>query len=1070
MRICRFYFLKCLTFIILLISGVSYAQNFPYSSADGTALIRSIQNSVNYATGTLNVQIPLYTVTAGDISVPIGISYQATGLKVGDTTTRVGMGWRLFAGGQIIRIVKGRASKDNTGALYPVFFYMIPIGTSIDNLTYEPYTSLSNPDSALNAAYHRFFDNIPSGAQCDYMADLEPDMFYFEIPGRSGLFIMDAAGEKGYTIPYQYLTIEAHSGYDNTQQQNYKWFSIIDEKGTRYVFQTAEYTKENRTPHPSNNYTGALKDAYYSTWYLNSIESLSGKRVTFDYSLPTKEIKKRVNYIYNFTYKNTNTSFWGGLFPEYGWAERIEEDNIITETSRRFLTNIKTSEETVTFTGNLLNTIMVKRGKSDNGNEKIIEEFLFGYQKLGFYQFLTTLQLQSGYNSMTQSICSFTYDTTYNLPAWNSNDFDWWGYYNGANNSKTDYCPNHVQEILNGLPVYVGTANRDMNGIYVKTNILTSIKYPTGSQIEYVYEPNKTSTYETSGVRIEQIKQISETGKTEITSYGYQNNNNGDKWVNLSNIVYGRRVNILFNYYVSAHPLNQIFDIDGSTICYYHEVTETHPDGSKTVYAYDDLGGSDSTYFASKSMYYIASDKPNYIDDNELRAPHNPVFWRRKQLISVTQQNKDGLQVSKQVYKYKSPNSLPVEFKMNGYVSDIIFQNPFESAIPKVFQYTWISQPVLLDYVETIQGPSNQYSKTVYEYDPNTFVPTRITVIDSEGTRRSTIIKYPFDYIFSKNTVPSDVDIPAYALVQLQQTGVVVPIEQVTTVQHGANGTEHVTSGSQNEFRCYIPKYNPYNTYSIILPYKSKALRLKDPISIQEKDLFRYSIYNDSLFKTVETTDNYDAITYSYTTPEGNNATGYDMRLLSRRDENDREVSYIYPVGYGVNEYHRMMPPIGEVVGAKVAPSSSGRLNQAFHTSFEENLTGNIATLNAKTGNNVHQGVYTINLSYFAAGSYLLSYWQSSDSGATWNRMTQTINITTQTSYNIGGTGYWIDEVRLMPANARMTTCTYSPQGNVTSKTDENGQTTYYKYDALGRLIEVRDNERNLLKSTEYSF
>ena len=39
-----------------------------------------------------------------------------------------------------------------------------------------------------------------------------------------------------------------------------------------------------------------------------------------------------------------------------------------------------------------------------------------------------------------------------------------------------------------------------------------------------------------------------------------------------------------------------------------------------------------------------------------------------------------------------------------------------------------------------------------------------------------------------------------------------------------------------------------------------------------------------------------------------------------------------------------------------------------------------------------------------------------------------------------------LDEVRICPLNARMTTYTYHPNGNKISETDENGISTYYKY------------------------
>ncbi|MFQ8806290.1 MAG: RHS repeat domain-containing protein [Alistipes indistinctus] len=68
----------------------------------------------------------------------------------------------------------------------------------------------------------------------------------------------------------------------------------------------------------------------------------------------------------------------------------------------------------------------------------------------------------------------------------------------------------------------------------------------------------------------------------------------------------------------------------------------------------------------------------------------------------------------------------------------------------------------------------------------------------------------------------------------------------------------------------------------------------------------------------------------------------------------------------------------------------------------------------------------------------------------------------------IGEENAYVDEVRVYPQDARMTTYTYLPGIGMTSQTDPNGHTVYYRYDALGRLSAIRDNERRLLKSYQY--
>lgn len=63
-----------------------------------------------------------------------------------------------------------------------------------------------------------------------------------------------------------------------------------------------------------------------------------------------------------------------------------------------------------------------------------------------------------------------------------------------------------------------------------------------------------------------------------------------------------------------------------------------------------------------------------------------------------------------------------------------------------------------------------------------------------------------------------------------------------------------------------------------------------------------------------------------------------------------------------------------------------------------------------------------------------------------------------------------IDEVRLYPEGAGMSTTTYNIQGLKTSVTDANNKIQFMEYDGLGRLRLIRDEERNILKTYEYNF
>ena len=62
------------------------------------AMARQIEYPVSPYTGIPDISIPLYTITCGNINVPITLSYHASGIQASQESTRVGLGWSLNAG------------------------------------------------------------------------------------------------------------------------------------------------------------------------------------------------------------------------------------------------------------------------------------------------------------------------------------------------------------------------------------------------------------------------------------------------------------------------------------------------------------------------------------------------------------------------------------------------------------------------------------------------------------------------------------------------------------------------------------------------------------------------------------------------------------------------------------------------------------------------------------------------------------------------------------------------------------------------------------------------------------
>jgi len=210
------------------------------------------------------------------------------------------------------------------------------------------------------------------------------------------------------------------------------------------------------------------------------------------------------------------------------------------------------------------------------------------------------------------------------------------------------------------------------------------------------------------------------------------------------------------------------------------------------------------------------------------------------------------------------------------------------------------------------------------------------------------------------------------------------------------------------------------------------------------------------------------------------NFLAYDQRgnVQQMQKNNDEMLSYIWD--------YKNIYPVASVTNAAQADIA--------YTSFEADGTGNwtyggvsTADTTSPTGNNCYSlsGGAVTKSGLTTGTSYVVSYWIKGTTTPLTIAGTQsgyplqgkTISgwtyfehvITGQSSVSVSGSNY-IDELRLYPANAQMTTHTYAPLYGVTSACDADNKVSYYFYDTIGRLQWIKDQDKNIIKTVQYHY
>ncbi|HZE82675.1 MAG TPA: hypothetical protein VE035_00135 [Puia sp.] len=343
------------------------------------------------------------------------------------------------------------------------------------------------------------------------------------------------------------------------------------------------------------------------------------------------------------------------------------------------------------------------------------------------------------------------------------------------------------------------------------------------------------------------------------------------------------------------------------------------------------------------------------------------------------------------------------------------------------------------------QNNSSNYSQVIHSYAYNTdyFLPVSDTTTDSKGQTVITNTKYPLDYSGLSGT-----DAFSVGIYNLQNKNVIAsPVEKYTQLQN-PNGT------------------NNRVTNAVITSYKPDK-PLPDTVWTTELNTGTTSFSASSVASGKMTKSNLyrPRILFPKYDSQGN--------IIEQQKISDVRGVYVWD--------YQQTYPIAEI---KNADSGS-----VAYTSFEADggggwtISSGVRDATSITGRKSYNLVFgSVSKSGLSTSkNYIVSYWSNNGSysitGSTTVNTGKTINgwtyYTHRASGNftitISGSGL-IDELRLYPAGAQMTTYTYDPLVGMTSQCDVNNRITYYEYDGFQRLKLIRDQDHNILKSYEYQY
>ncbi len=813
---------------------------------------------VSLSTGTPNIEIPLIHRSDNDFNMDISINYNATGIKVDDVSTVVGLGWILNAGGVITRKVNG-----------------IP-----DETLQRGFLNVDITPSMINSDYYAYFMYNTQYSDC---IDCMPDEFTYNFMGYTGSFQF-GPDKKIHLLPFANLQFTfVHDDINNS------YFEIRNEQGHVFLFKDTEAHTINQNGSSNNigswkltkiilnNNAGEIDFAYTSGFSYSDIYyrmTVTKAVITFDQNLFWHTNRYDKTNTQRSSFDTYNVKHIKEIDFSYGGKIVFDYDN---ETRRQDFTS-----------GKILREIKMYNNDWDSVPnytwhfQQIFTETSKGYNASynddadKFRMFLNSVEKESA--DGTKETYKMEYDEM-SLPCRKSFGKDYWGYYNGKDDNRCGlYINSSDLNTINEINLYstLGIANRDVDESYITAGMLAKIQYPTGGYNIFKYEPNRISATENGGgVRIK-----------EILSYG-----NNNELINSKHFKYGKNEDGIgristFNYKSNFKNIecgDGVYSAEGLYTQVYYNLYTLHDNPffpSRAGYEYVTEYTQNSDGRNGKIIYQYDFESDNDIDQEFFQSNS----WKSGNLLSKTvyeSYNGGFRMVSKEEYAYSRHNMYrgltygitPIfisndatPYSQGGYIQSAVHSGSFftSSAIPIRTEAKKLRESKMINYFYNEAGKDSVVQVLENHYDgignaeyPHDFVTKSIT----HGSSQQTIEveqRYISDFYEEDPRIDSVYD------EMLRRNMVAVPLEIVTRKNNAV-------------IRANIDLFEK-DSYGNIVNSENKSLKTSAPVS----NYAYLSLYPNITADSRVTTDTYKS-KYNHSaklTEYRSEKDGYDVVIL----------------------------------------------------------------------------------------------------------------------------------------------------------------------------------------------